>query len=258
MLSISVFLEDIQMLFPVFLRITSILITMPVLGSKNIPAVFKAWLGFGLSILLFPLLNPGGIRGADMPLIFSIGAVSEIFLGISIGFSVRLLFSAIQMAGQLAGFQMGFAIANVFDPFSSQQISVIGQIYHIFAMLIFLVTGFHHAILLSIADSFEMIPPFAFRPSADFITFFICLSGKIFMIAFQIGAPLIVALLVSNIAMGLIARTVPQINVFFVAMPLNIAAGLLLLMVSFSLLTVALEELFSDFGVFVYALLKAG
>ena len=250
-------LQQLQIFFLIFLRVGAIMMFIPVFDSRNIPVLFKAGLAFSVSILLFPVLKLNNIPFIANAIPFGIGVAGEIMLGIIIGLSVKLIFTGIQLAGQLAGFQMGLAIANVMDPITSTQVSVIAQLNNLTAMLIFLTINAHHLFLRALAESFRLIPPLDVQFSNSLIEQLISLSGNIFIIAIKVGAPIIVALLLTSVAFGLIARTVPQMNIFIVAMPLKIVVGLLFMAFSLPYLISFFRQIFNESGKNILLLLKA-
>lgn len=148
-------------------------------------------------------------------------------IGVMIGFIGRLIFDGIQLAGQLIGFQMGFAIVNVIDPVNNEQVSIIAQFQYLIAMLVFLILNGHHIFLYSIAESFRIIPPLGFHFSGELIQVIVVFVKNMLEVAIKTGAPIIAVLLFTSVGMGLIARTVPQINIFIVGFPLQIAIGLI-------------------------------
>jgi flagellar biosynthetic protein FliR len=188
---------------------------------------------------------------------FGIGVISEVILGVIIGLSVRMVFSGIQLAGQLAGFQMGLAIANVMDPVTSTQASILAQINNLIAMLIFLSMDAHHWLFRALVESFRMVPPFNVQFGSSVIFQLMGLGGKLFVIAIQVAAPIMAALLLTSVVFGLMARTVPQMNVFIVAMPLKIIVGLLFLALSLPYWVPFLGQLFITMGNDIRLLLSA-
>ncbi len=231
--------------------------TMPVFKSKSVPVLFKAGLALATSMVLFPILNLKVFPELTSVISFGIGAIGEVLLGITIGLAVNLIFAGIQMAGQLAGYQMGMALANVMDPNSSIQIPILAQFNQMFALLIFLTINAHHWFLRALADSYRLVPPFGFQFSNSLMDQIVQIGGSMFVIALKIGAPIIAVLLLTSIAFGLIARTVPQMNVFFVAMPLKIFVGLLFLGLSLPFLLSYLKQLFAGMGETIFLILKA-
>lgn len=231
--------------------------TMPIFKSKSVPVLFKAGLALAASMVLFPILNLKVFPELTSVISFGIGAIGEILLGITIGLAVNLVFAGIQLAGQLAGYQMGMALANVMDPNSSIQIPILAQFNQMFALLIFLTVNAHHWFLRALADSYRLVPPFGFQVSNSLMELIVQLAGSMFVIGLKIGAPIIAVLLLTSIAFGLIARTVPQMNVFFVAMPLKIFIGLLFLGFSLPFLSSFLKQLFRGLGETIFLILKA-
>jgi len=257
MISLSISLPQLQMFFLVFLRVGAILMTLPVFESKSIPNLFKLALAVAVSLILFPVLdlNPVPLTGSIVTL--GIGAAGEILLGLVIGFSVKLIFAGIQLAGQMAGYQMGFAIANVMDPDQSQQVLLLAQFNNLVALLIFLSINAHYWFIRALTHSFRMIPPLNVHFDGSLMEYLIDMSGKMFVISIQVGAPIIAALLVTSVAFGLMARTVPQMNVFIVAMPMKIGVGFLFLGLSLPYFSAFLKKIFNGLGQHILIMLKA-
>lgn len=257
MISLSIPLDTLQVFFLIFLRIGAILMSMPVLKSRSIPVLFKAGLALGASIVLYPLLDRTAFAVPDHLGSFALGAVSEVLLGISIGMAVNLIFVGLQMAGQISGYQMGLAIARVMDPSAGQQVPLLSQFFQLFAFLLFLTLNAHHWFIKVLADSFELVPPFGFKLSGSLIGQLMDVAGNMFVIAIKVGAPVIAVLMLTSIAFGLIARTVPQMNILFVAMPLKIMVGLIFVGLSLPYLSSFLRAVFSNLGHTLFLLLKA-
>ena len=231
--------------------------TLPVFDSRSIPHLLKLALALAVSLILFPMLdlNPVPLAGSIYTL--AIGAAGEIMLGLVIGFSVKLIFAGIQLAGQMAGYQMGLAIANVMDPAQSQQTLLLAQFNNLVALLIFLTINAHFWFIRALTHSYRMIPPMNVHLGGSLMEYLIEMSGKMFVIAIQVGAPIIAALLVTSVAFGLMARTVPQMNVFIVAMPLRIGVGLLFIGFSLPYLSAFFKKIFNGLGQHIFIMLKA-
>ena len=256
MISLTIPLPQLQLFFLVFLRVGAIMITIPVFESRSIPQLFKLALAFTASLALFPLLGLEAVPISSSIIGLGIGAAGEILLGLVIGFSVKLIFAGIQLAGQMAGYQMGMAIANVMDPAESQQIPLLAQFNNLCALLIFLVLNAHHWFIRALTQSYRLVPPFDARFDGALTEHLMQLAGKMFVIAIQVGAPIIATLLVTSVAFGLIARTVPQMNVFIVAMPLKIGVGLVFLGLSLPYFSAFLKKVFDGLGHHILVMLK--
>jgi flagellar biosynthetic protein FliR len=187
----------------------------------------------------------------------TVSAVGEVLIGLLAGFAIRLIFEGIQLAGELAGYQMGLAIAEVIDPSSEDQVAILSQFMNLLAMLVFLAINGHHWFIRTLVESYEAIPPVGFQPTGAVIERLTRLTSDMFIVSLKAGAPVVVALLLGTVAFGLVARTVPQMNIFVVSMPVNIALGLLFCGLSLPHLVSYLGELFTGMPRNALALLRA-
>jgi len=237
---------DIEIFILMLLRVSAIVGTMPILGNGNVPVRVKGGMSLVIVLLLFPVaaFQPPG--SGVLPL--ALQMAGEVMIGIIIGFAGRLVFAGVQLAGQLAGFQMGFAIVNVFDPVTSAQVSIVAQLQYLFAMLVFLAVDGHHLFLYAIAESYRMVPPLDFRFSGELMQALVHMSRDMFVVAVRMGAPVFVTLLMVSLGFGLIARTVPQINILIVGFPIKIAVGLLGIGLTLPIFSRILGNIVMDFG----------
>jgi flagellar biosynthesis protein FliR len=167
-----------------------------------------------------------------------------------------MFFTGVQLAGQIAGFQMGLAIANVMDPMSSAQLPILAEFKNLFAVLIFLVTNAHHWFFRALVESFTLVPPFHIQVHDNLFAAVMAAAANIFIIAVKIGAPVMGAMLITSVAFGLLARTVPQMNVFIVAMPIKIILGLIFLSISLPYIAAFLGDQFAYLGRDIVQLMK--
>ncbi|MHB8770885.1 MAG: flagellar biosynthetic protein FliR [Syntrophales bacterium] len=221
--------EQVQLFLFSLLRVSAVLITMPIIGNTIVPAQVKGGLALLMTIAIFPFVHMDlTIVAYDfLPLLLRMAA--EVFIGIVIGFTARFVFAGIQFAGDMIGFQMGFSIASVFDPLTSQQVSIVSEFQFMLVMIIFLFIDAHHIFLTAMVDSFRIVRLQDFHLSQEFFRVLVLLSGNVFVIAIKISAPIVAVLLFVNVGLGVIARTVPQVNVFIIGIPLQIAVGLIFL-----------------------------
>jgi len=217
--------EQIETFVLIFLRVSAIIVVIPILGNRTVPLKVKGGLSIIIAFLIFPFVHYPAASYEVISLILKMAG--EVLIGIIIGLTGRLLFAGIQLAGQLVGFQMGFAIVNVVDPVSSSQVSIIAQFQYLIAALIFFAVNGHHVFLYAIAESYNIIPPLGFHFSGPLMDSLLSLSGDIFIVAVKTGAPIMTILLLTSVGLGMIARTVPQINIFIVGFPLKIGIGLI-------------------------------
>jgi len=218
--------------------------------------LFKVGLAVCMSVLMIPLLEGTPLIMTQSILALMLRLIGEIAIGVIIGLAVQMIFTAVQMAGQLVGFQMSFAIANVVDPAGGNQVPLLSQFTNVLAMLLFLATNAHHLLLRTLTESFHLIPPLDFHYRQAMVEQIMVLAGNMFVVAIKLGAPIIIVLLLTSVAMGLMARTVPQMHVFIVAMPLKIAVGFIFLGLAMPYMSSFLGQLFHANGAEIMSLLK--
>jgi len=230
----------------VLLRISAIIVTIPVISEATVPARVKAGLSLIVSLIIFPLVVhqlPAINHLHFIALIFLM--IGEVLIGVTIGFVARLVLAGIRMAGDIIGFQMGFSVANVIDPMSSQQVSVITELQYLIAMLVFLTVNAHHLFFQAIVQSYTLIAPLSFHFSGQLMQFILDVSKDIFVIALKIAAPIMAVMIFTNVALGVVARTVPQMNIFIVGFPLQISLGLIFLGITAPLFVHMTQSIFS-------------
>jgi flagellar biosynthetic protein FliR len=257
MVSLAVSLPQLQMFFLVFLRTGAFLMSIPMLNATSVPVLFRLGLNLAASLLIFPLLAlPLPTAAVDL-ISLSVAAGGEVLIGILAGLAIRLIFEGVQLAGELAGYQMGLAIAEVLDPATEDQVAILAQFTSLLATVIFLVLNGHHWFIRTLVESYQLIPPAGFHVNGPVLERLVRLTAEMFVIGLKAGAPVIVALLLGTVAFGLVARAVPQMNIFVVSMPLNIGVGLVFLGLSLPHLAGYLGHLFGGVARNAVALLKA-
>ncbi len=232
----------------ILVRLAGLFITAPVFSSRNIPTQLKAaWVLF-MTFLVFPVVpyQPAAIPTPGLAL--GLAVIKEGAIGMCLGFGALLLFTGIQMAGQIIDIQMGLGMVNIIDPVTNAQMSVMGQFYFLVATLVFLAVNGHHMLIRAVVDSFAILPLGEAHFTTALGTEMMHLFSNVFFIAFRVGAPVIGALFITNLALGVVARTVPQMNVFIVGMPLNMGVGLLIVSLSMSFFVYTLQDMFHGLG----------
>ena len=205
--------------------------TLPMLDMRSVPPMWRVGLALCMAAGLAPGVAaglPAGIVSLAWPVLL-VEAVRSLVIGAMLGFTVNLVFTAVRFAGSVAGMQIGFAIVNSFDPMSNSQVSVISQLYYIMAVLIFFVTGAHQILVTAMFQSCLVIPPFSSLSPAGGAWEILHEYGTIFGLGLRIASPIVVVLLLVSASMGVIVKTVPQINVLVVGFPIKIAVGLITL-----------------------------
>jgi flagellar biosynthetic protein FliR len=222
---------QIETLLLIFVRIVAIFLVAPVFSSYRIPLLLKGGLCLLMAFLLRPLI-PGAEAPSASFWVFTLLAAKEVIIGLVIGYVANLLFIAVQMAGEMQDTQAGFGLAGVVDPNMSQQSAIFGQFQMILIWLIFLVVNGHHLVLVAVADSFHALPPGMFTLSSELAPEMFGLATRLLVIALRLAAPIIAAMLLADIALGLMQKTSPQFNLFAVGFPAKIALSIVVMIIT--------------------------
>lgn len=239
----------------VLVRVSGIFIISPVLSRTEIQMQTKVALCFIISaITVFSV-------GLDYEISISLANIffiifKELLLGVTLGFVSYLLFISIYIAGQVVDMQMGFGMMNVFDPHSNSQIPITGSMYHIFAILVFLMINGHHWMIKAIIHSYEVVPIGSFIINAEILKAISQAFAQSFLIGFKISTPVVATIFLTNILLGIFAKTIPQMNVFVIGMPLKIIIGLGTLFLLMPVFFTVLQNIFIDIHRYVFDILK--
>jgi len=210
----------------VLVRFSGLMISAPVLGSGNFPTTAKVGLTALAALIITPAVGVLETPLPEGPLAFGLMALGEVLIGLMIGFVMSIVFSSIQVAGQIMDMQSGFGMMNVFNPAMETQFPIFGFFLFILGVLYFLVMGFHHAAIRALAHTFEVIPPGGFAMNPGLLYEVSRWGRDMFIDGLIISAPIAASMLLAYITMGLLGRVVPQIHLFVVGFPITIATGL--------------------------------
>lgn len=218
----------------VFARVGSAITLLPGFGEAYVPQRVRLGLALMLSLIVTPLV---GDRMPPMPasmwaLLILVG--TEVVIGLLFGTVARLLLVGLQTAGMIVAFQTSLASAIINDPASAQQGSIIGNFFVAMGVLLIFITNMHHMLLAGLVDSYSLFSPGALPPAGDMAELVTRIVAVSFDTAMQIAAPYIVVGLVFYLGLGLLARLMPQVQVFFIAIPLQIILSFLVMMLTFS------------------------
>jgi len=234
-------MDRLELALLVFCRVVGVIATGPVFQSQRVPWTVKAGFSVLLAVLLVPLAGAVPVL-RELPS-FALAAGREVLVGVSLGFVANLLFAAVNMAGEMADLQSGFAFAALVDPSSEERTSIISQFQMITAWLIFLVSNGHHVLLAGLARSLALVPVGTAALAAGMPTGVLGLASGMFVAALQIGAPVIGSVLVADLALGMLARTVPQMNLLVIGFPVKMVFAFVILMLSLPCLLAAERSL---------------
>lgn len=220
-------LNSLLVLTIVLVRVGPLIFFMPVIGAKNVPSQAKMLLVFAVSLVVAPSVAVTADQLPTSALGFGLFALNEICFAAILAFFARLLFDAIQLAGQMVSIQMGMSMAGVMDPQFGNQVSLVGQIWTMTAFLIFLAIDGHHIFFNTLMESYRWVAPGTLHLTKATYNGILDAVSRMFILGVKIMAPASAAIFFSHIAMGIIAKTVPQIPILIVGMPMNILIGLL-------------------------------
>jgi flagellar biosynthetic protein FliR len=240
----------------IFVRITGIFIMAPVFGSKNVNKYIKAGLALIITYILFPLAFNSTVIIPEHFLPYLFIVLGELIVGLIIGFVSSLVFSAIQMSGQLLDMQIGFGVINIIDPQSGGQVPLIGNFKYILALIIFLATNGHHVLLSALFTSFKLIPVTGVIVHTTLSEFIVNMVSGTFVIALKISMPILITIIITDIALGILARTMPQMNIFVVGVPGKILVGLFVLSLALPFYIIFLEMAFNGMYKDIFQLLS--
>lgn len=237
-----------QLFLVVLARVAGFLGSIPVFSSAQAPAKIKVSLTFTFALVLFPAMSEGLIPVSFAPLPFLLFLITEVLLGAIVGLVARLVFTAVEYGATVIGYQMGFAAANVFDPTSERQIALISQFQNVFAIMIFLAVDGHHLFFRLAIRSFDLLPPGQLNLSGHAVPFLMDLASKMFTLGVQFSAPVLAILLLSGLVLGVLARIFPQLNVFLLSFPINIATAFIVIALTLDLASALLRREFDILG----------
>lgn len=238
-------------------RILAVVATAPVFDNAGMTAQIRLVVGLAISLAVapalppMPLIAPGSWQGIAV-----IG--QQILIGSLLGFTLRIVFTAVDVAGELIGLQMGLSFASFYDPQSNSQSPVISTFLGLLTTLLFLAMNGHLLTLSVLAESFNLLPVSATPFAAKGLGALLAWSATIFSSGLMLALPLIAALLIANISLGVLARIAPQLNIFAVGFPVTMVSGFAVLMLSLPYMGAALERLYDSGFMALSGILRAG
>jgi len=234
----------ISFLWPL-VRILALVAGVPVLGHTAVPTRAKVGLAVLLTLIIaptiatLPRIEPVSLEGL---LVLS----QQILIGLAMGFAMRIVFSAVELAGEIAALQMGLGFATFFSPHSDGSTLVVGKFLGLLAMLTFLSINGHLLVLSVLAESFNVFPISAEPFSVSGWRTLVDWGSNIFLAGLKLALPVVASLLIVNLALGILTRAAPQLNVFAVGFPITLMVGMVVLMLSLPYFIPVIEQLVSE------------
>ncbi|MBN8506373.1 MAG: flagellar biosynthetic protein FliR [Burkholderiales bacterium] len=224
-----------------FLRCLALLSAMPLFSQRAVPLQVRIGLAMFFALAAQASLPAMPVLPLDAPPLLLMLVLQQLVIGIAMGFAVRLVFAAMEFAGELIGLQMGLNFAGFFDPATGMQGTATARFLGTLVSFLFVVTGGHLLLVQALAQSFHAFPvgpePFAFVRAAQPQTW----GAEIFRAGFWVALPLLALLLFVNLALGVVSRVAPQLNIFAIGFPLTVSVGLVGLLATLPLMQTPLE-----------------
>lgn len=242
---------NLMQAFPVFLlifcRVTTFFVIAPLISSRNVPTRFKVGLATMVAILVY--LSYGTTQTAAFDGEYVLLIIREMLIGLLLGYVAYMMIIAIQIAGAVLDIQIGFGMASVFDPTTGAVTPLTGNFKYMIAMLLFLSMNGHHRLLDAIVYSYNWVPIdnelFMRIYDGSLMEFLVKAFSMVMVVAFQMAAPIVVALFLTDVGLGFLAKTAPQFNIFVIGIPIKIIVGLVLMLLLMPSLTYIFDHLFS-------------
>lgn len=222
-------LFDIQLALPtyalVLFRVSGLALTAPVFSSRVIPGRVRAALVIALAAMLFPLVSSQAPRELSWSGAI-VGAAGEMMIGLTIGLCLAVFVSGVEVAGLMVGRQAGLALGQVFDPNTNNQGSIMGQVYTISLMTLFLLVGGHRATIAALLDSYTVLPLLSFRMDESIVLLFVEMLTASFILGIRLAGPVLIAMFLIGTAMGVLSRTMPQFNILSVGFTIRVMVAI--------------------------------
>ncbi|MEN6441077.1 MAG: flagellar biosynthetic protein FliR [Syntrophobacter sp.] len=226
-MNINVNMTELAIFFSVFLRVSIIFFMLPMFSSSQLPATIKVCAVASLSFMLLPFIHQNVQPLPLDPTMLASVIVGEVLFASVYTLSMIIIIGAFQFAGELISFEMGFGFAQVADPQTGTQFTVLSVWGEMLALLVFFAMNGHHYILKLIVESFKTIPVGAFSIDSILLNKMLTLSGMLFTLAIKLSAPVVAVLILTQLGLGLMSKFAPQINILATSFPITITIGIL-------------------------------
>jgi len=240
----------------IFVRVLSFLSASPILGHSVVPFQLKFWLSIFLSYIFLLIVDVENLNLSAELLGFIILVLKEVMIGLILGFSAWGIFYAVQFAGHLIGFDIGFSASTAFDPEHSEPIPTLSQFKHYLSLAIFLMLNGHHFLIQVIKLSFDIVPISSFSVNVGLVNFGVKLITFVFASAVKISAPALIALFLTDLSIGILSRAFPQMNIFMFAFSFKVIVGIIALFLLTQLFVFVFKNLLFEFEKELLELLK--
>jgi len=239
-------IPEFELFLLMFMRMSGLFLILPVFGTRNVPVIFRIGLALSLAYLVMRFYNLPDDFTMETYIQLAYFSLIELVVGLGMGYISIVAFSTLIMAGQLIDTHLGFGLVNIFDPQSGMEVSLMGKFKNIFAIVVFFAIDGHHALIMLIMESLEIIPVGDVRLDTGAFLGILEIFVYFFTFAVMISIPVIAATFLVEIIFGIIVRTIPQMNIFVLGIPLKIVIGLIALYMLIPVYMDVMEGMFGD------------
>ena len=226
-------------------RILGLIATAPVFSNVSIPRRVKVGLGILLALIVAPSIQtPTGLEPLSLEGLLIL--MQQMLIGIAMGFSMRLIFSSVEMGGEIASLTMGLGFATFFNPQSQGRSAAVSQFFSLMTLMIFLAANVHLALLSTLIDSFSTMPVTVRPMTGNLAEQVVHWAGRLFSAGLQLSLPIVAALLITNMALAILTRAAPQLNLFGIGFPITLAVGFSMMGLTLPYLATPLANLFQE------------
>jgi len=230
------FIHYIPNFLLILLRASIFIALLPFFNDRTFPAYFKIGLALTIALVLTPIVK-FDVQENNIPIL----VIKEFIFGLAIGIGARTIFWAVELAGDVISNAMGMSIATVFNPDIGQS-TVIAKLYNLLIVLLFFAMDAHHDLIYIFVKSYELLPVGQAQINNNIIYYIVEIGSKVFVIGIKIGAPVVVGMIITNLLLGFIYKASPQINIFFVSLPVNLFIGFIIMLFTVPIFFPVLSE----------------
>ncbi|MER3522581.1 MAG: flagellar biosynthetic protein FliR [Ignavibacteria bacterium] len=240
----------------IFVRVMALVVVAPMIGHMAVPIQVKVAIGLFVAFVMYPLASHEAavVHTELIPLVLAV--FKEAAVGLLIGFAAGLLFAGVRFAGELIAIDAGLSLAALFDPESHAHASVISESLYLLMLMVFVMVDGHHVLLEALQLSYVSVPMGSVALNGELAEHLLKMVGMVFVVAVKLAAPVMVAMFLINVALSILARVMPQMNLFAVLFPLKVGVGLLVLTTALPLLVFVFKKLLAGFEESLFELVK--
>lgn len=241
----TISLEHLEYYLLILVRISGFMVAAPIFSLRNVPMRIKTLLAIALAIVVYHVVPYQDVTYSTS-IEYALVVVSEMLAGVIMGFMANVAYYILSFAGQIIDQEIGFSMVNQYDPITSAQVTITGNLYTYAVMLMLMVTNMHHYLIRAITDSFQVLPVGSIAFNFNLYEVMKRFVIDYFVIGFRIVLPIFASLLVVNTILAILARVAPQMNMFVIGLQLKVFVGLVVLVLMLMMITGVADLIFQE------------